>query len=99
MFVGRFILSMFEQAKCRLDKTMRSASEMANDLLSAKKPGTPTVRIGYVRYIIKSVQYCMENVGVGKPYIFSTSNCIFKGMPPVSYQIMHKEYRRIITEQ
>ena len=49
--------------------------------------------------IVKSVQYCMEHGGIGKPYIFSTSNCIFKGMPPESYQIMHEEYRRIIAEQ
>lgn len=46
--------------------------------------------------IIKSVQYCMKYGGIGKPYVFSTSNCIFHGMPPESYHIMYKEYRRII---
>jgi uroporphyrinogen decarboxylase len=45
-----------------------------------------------------SVQYCMTHGGIGKPYIFSTSNCIFRGMPPESYRIMLDEYRRITTE-
>ena len=42
--------------------------------------------------IRESVRYCMAHGGVGKPYIFSTSNCIFKGMPPESYKIMWNEY-------
>ena len=45
--------------------------------------------------IRQSVQYCMQYGGVGKPYIFSTSNCIFKGMPPENYRIMLEEYRKI----
>lgn len=49
--------------------------------------------------IVKSVRYCMEHGGVGKPYIFSTSNCIFDGMPPESYRIMVGEYRRFIAER
>jgi uroporphyrinogen decarboxylase len=47
--------------------------------------------------IRESVQYCMEHGGVGKPFIFSTSNCIFNGMPVESYQIMLDEYNRIIN--
>ncbi len=47
--------------------------------------------------IRESVRYCMEHGGVGKPYIFSTSNCIFEGMPPESYAIMLDEYRRILA--
>lgn len=42
--------------------------------------------------IRQSVQYCMKH---GKPngnYIFSTSNCIFNGMPLESYHIMIDEY-------
>jgi uroporphyrinogen decarboxylase len=46
--------------------------------------------------IRESVQYCMNHGGMGKPYIFSTSNCIFNGMPPESYRIMMDEYRRLI---
>lgn len=45
--------------------------------------------------IQESVRYCLEHGGVGKPYIFSTSNCIFAGMPAASYRIMMAEYRRI----
>lgn len=46
--------------------------------------------------IRESVRYCMEHGGVGKPYIFSTSNCIFNGMPPESYRTMFDEYKKII---
>ncbi len=45
--------------------------------------------------IRESVRYCMEYGGIGKPYIFSTSNCIFEGMPNESYDIMLDEYKRI----
>lgn len=45
--------------------------------------------------IRESVRYCMQHGGVGKPYIFSTSNCIFDGMPVASYKIMLDEYNRI----
>jgi len=48
--------------------------------------------------IRESVRYCMTHGGVGKPYIFSTSNCIFNGMPPQSYEIMLDEYNRILNE-
>lgn len=46
--------------------------------------------------IRESVNYCMTYGGVGKPYIFSTSNCIFSGMPPESYRMMIDFYREII---
>jgi len=49
------------------------------------------------REIRESVRDCMTHGGVGKPYVFSTSNCIFKGMPPESYKIMYDEYNRIVT--
>ena len=45
--------------------------------------------------IRQSVRYCMEHGGIGKPFIFSTSNCIFEGMPVESYRIMLDEYRRL----
>ena len=45
--------------------------------------------------IRESVRYCMTHGGIGKPYIFSTSNCIFNGMPPESYKIMLDEYDSI----
>lgn len=45
--------------------------------------------------IRESVRYCMEHGGVGKKYIFSTSNTVFPSMPPESYRIMIDEYRSI----
>jgi uroporphyrinogen decarboxylase len=48
--------------------------------------------------IRESVRYCMTHGGMGKRYIFSTSNCIFDGMPAESYRVMLDEYRRIIDE-
>ena len=48
--------------------------------------------------IRESVQYCMKHGGVGKKYIFSTSNCIFQGMPTESYRIMLDEYNRILEQ-
>jgi hypothetical protein len=47
--------------------------------------------------IRSSVQYCMKFGGMGKRYIFSTSNCIFEGMPPKSYEIMLNEYASLIA--
>jgi len=48
--------------------------------------------------IRESVQYCMTHGGIGKPYIFSTSNCIFEGMPPESYRITLDEYHRMTKD-
>lgn len=45
--------------------------------------------------IRESVRYCMTHGGMGTRYIFSTSNCIFDGMPPESYAVMLDEYRRL----
>jgi len=41
----------------------------------------------------QAVRYCLEHGGVGKRYIFSTSNCIYHGMPPENYKKMVEEYR------
>ncbi len=41
----------------------------------------------------------MTHGGIGKPYIFSTSNCIFNGMPTDSYRIMLDEYQRLIVRK
>lgn len=45
-----------------------------------------------------AVRGAMKHGGVGKRYIFSTSNCIFSGMPPESYRIMLDEYHRICND-
>lgn len=44
--------------------------------------------------IRESVRYSMAHGKPGGRYIFSTSNCIFAGMPLESYHIMLDEYRR-----
>jgi uroporphyrinogen decarboxylase len=41
------------------------------------------------------VRYCMTYGKPGGRYIFSTSNCIFKGMPLESYHIMLDEYDKL----
>jgi len=46
--------------------------------------------------IRESVRYCMKHGGMGSRYIFSTSNCIYPGMPPESYRIMLDEYHACI---
>jgi uroporphyrinogen decarboxylase len=45
--------------------------------------------------IRESVRYCMTYGKPGGGYIFSSSNCIFKGMPLESYHIMLDEYNRL----
>ena len=49
--------------------------------------------------IRESVDYCMEHGGIGKRYVFSTSNCIFAGMPPENYRIMLDEYQRLCRQR
>ena len=44
--------------------------------------------------IRKSVRYCCEHGKPGGGYIFSTSNCIFNGMPLESYRIMLDEFKK-----
>ncbi len=43
----------------------------------------------------ESVRYCMTHGKPGGRYIFSSSNCIFKGMPLESYHLMLAEYERM----
>lgn len=45
--------------------------------------------------IQESVRCCMTHGKPGGRYIFSSSNCIFKGMPLESYHIMLEEYERL----
>jgi uroporphyrinogen decarboxylase len=45
--------------------------------------------------IRESVRYAMTHGKPGGRYIFSTSNCIFKGMPLESYHIMLDEYEKL----
>lgn len=44
--------------------------------------------------IRESVRYCMTHGSRGGRYIFSSSNCIFAGMPLENYHLMLDEYHR-----
>jgi uroporphyrinogen decarboxylase len=45
--------------------------------------------------IRNSVRYAMNSAKLGGRYIFSSSNCIFAGMPLLSYEIMLDEYNKL----
>jgi uroporphyrinogen decarboxylase len=45
--------------------------------------------------IRQSVQYAMTHGKPGGRFIFSTSNCVFKGMPLESYHLMLDEYEKL----
>ena len=45
--------------------------------------------------IRESVRYAVNSAKPGGKYIFSTSNCLFEGMPLQSYLIMLDEYERL----
>jgi len=45
--------------------------------------------------IREAVRYCMTCGKPGGRYIFSSSNCIFKGLPLESYHVMLDEYERL----
>lgn len=44
--------------------------------------------------IRESVRYCMKHAKPGGRYIFSTSNCIFSGLPLQNYHVMLDEYEK-----
>jgi uroporphyrinogen decarboxylase len=45
--------------------------------------------------IRESVQYCLTHGKPGGRYIFSSSNCIFNGVPLKNYHVMLEEYERL----
>ncbi len=45
--------------------------------------------------IRRSVRYAFDSAKPGGRFIFSCSNCIFKGMPLASYEIMLDEYEKL----
>ena len=65
---------------------------MGNVMSSALQDSEPEL-------IRQSVRYAMEHGMPGGRYIFSTSNCIFAGMPPENYEIMLAEYERLAYYQ
>ncbi len=55
---------------------------------------TSMLQDGTDEEIRASVRYCCESAKPGGGYIFSTSNCLFKGMPLRSYHIMLDEFEK-----
>ena len=49
---------------------------------SLMKTGTPD-------QVRESAEYCLTHAKPGGGYIFSTSNCVFRGMPMESYDLIH----------
>ena len=48
------------------------------------------MQTGTVDQIRESAEYCLRYAKAGGGYIFSTSNCVFRGMPLESYDLIHK---------
>ncbi len=47
------------------------------------------MQTGTSEQIRESAEYCLEHTKPGGGYIFSTSNCVFRGMPLESYDLIH----------
>ena len=45
--------------------------------------------------VIASAEYCLTYAKPGGGYIFSTSNCVFKGMRPERYQLVQDVWKRM----
>lgn len=48
---------------------------------------------GTPEQIYESAAYCLEHAKPGGGYIFCTSNCVFRGMPMESYDIIHNLWK------
>ena len=53
------------------------------------------MQTGTDQEVIDSTEYCLRYGGEGGGYIFSTSNCAFKGMPPERYQMILDIWKRM----
>ena len=51
------------------------------------------LQTGTPEQIRHSAEYCMEHAKDGGGYIFCTSNCVFRGMPLESYDLIHAIWR------
>ncbi len=47
------------------------------------------MQTGTPRQIRQSAEYCLQHAKPGGGYIFCTSNCVFRGMPLESYDLIH----------
>ena len=53
------------------------------------------LQTGTPEQIRESAEYCMEHAKPGGGYLFSTSNCVFRGMPLESYDLIHGVWREM----
>jgi len=74
---------------------IRSVREQYPDWLLMGNVNCSMLQDADTAAIRESVQYGMQYGGMGKRYVFSTSNCIYAGMPPESYRLMLDEYNQI----
>jgi uroporphyrinogen decarboxylase len=51
------------------------------------------MQTGTPEEIRQSAEYCLEHAKPGGGYIFCTSNCVFRGMPLESYDLIHAIWR------
>ncbi|MBA4368567.1 MAG: hypothetical protein C0403_13125, partial [Desulfobacterium sp.] len=51
------------------------------------------MQTGTPEQIRSSAEYCLRHAKPNGGYIFSTSNCVFKGMPLESYDLIHKIWK------
>jgi uroporphyrinogen decarboxylase len=47
------------------------------------------LQTGTPAQIRESAEYCLTHGKPGGGYLFSTSNCVFRGMPLESYDLIH----------
>ncbi len=52
------------------------------------------LQTGTPEQVRRSAQYCLQWAKPGGGYIFSTSNCVFRGMPLDSYDLIHDLWRQ-----
>jgi len=53
------------------------------------------LQTGTTEQIRFSAEYCLTHAKPGGGYVFSTSNCVFRGMPLSSYDLIHGIWRRM----
>lgn len=51
------------------------------------------LQTGTPKQIRNSAEYCLKHAKKGGGYIFSTSNCVFRGMPLESYDLIHNIWK------
>jgi uroporphyrinogen decarboxylase len=52
------------------------------------------MQTGTEEQVIESARYALQNGMPGGGYIFSTSNCVYTGMPLERYELIHEIWKR-----